>query len=196
MSPSGERLISAEKRGEDQTDTTLRPLALSEFVGQAQDIAPYLVGRRVELLLQPQRDGIQRQTLGQQLPDAGAHRVQPEVDAALQLQQDAFALNLPEQHLGVGGEDATTERFHDRQYKQARGVTNRCWWPMEAGLSSTSGVLQMSQKHTLDTSADKTPAPKRQYSTPRLIEHGDLRRIALAKGGSKFDGAGKPVTKF
>jgi len=41
----------------------------------------------------------------------------------------------------------------------------------------------------------KKPRGRKPYTAPRMTEYGDLRRIALAKGGSKGDGAGKPATK-
>ena len=36
---------------------------------------------------------------------------------------------------------------------------------------------------------------KKPYRTPRLVVHGDLRRLTMAKGGTKGDGAGQPRTK-
>jgi hypothetical protein len=46
-------------------------------------------------------------------------------------------------------------------------------------------------------SGDKTAAtsPRKPYQAPRLTVYGDLHRIAQAKGGSRNDGGGKPVTK-
>jgi hypothetical protein len=42
----------------------------------------------------------------------------------------------------------------------------------------------------------QSPAPgKRLYRTPRLKVHGDLRKITAAKGGSNYDGSGKPRTR-
>jgi len=40
-----------------------------------------------------------------------------------------------------------------------------------------------------------TPAGKKSWRTPELKVYGDLQRLALAKGGKKKDGTGKPVTK-
>jgi len=42
------------------------------------------------------------------------------------------------------------------------------------------------------TPRDRTKKP---YRPPRLIVHGDLRRLTMAKGGSATDGSGKPKTK-
>ena len=36
---------------------------------------------------------------------------------------------------------------------------------------------------------------KKPYRTPRLVVHGDLRRLTMAKGGAKNDGGGVPRTK-
>lgn len=36
---------------------------------------------------------------------------------------------------------------------------------------------------------------KKPYRTPRLVVHGDLRRLTMTKGGTTNDGAGKPRTK-
>lgn len=36
---------------------------------------------------------------------------------------------------------------------------------------------------------------KKPYRTPRLVVHGDLRRLTMAKGGTKADGPGVPRTK-
>lgn len=36
---------------------------------------------------------------------------------------------------------------------------------------------------------------KKPYRSPRLVVHGDLRRLTMAKGGTNNDGAGKPRTK-
>ncbi|MBI4014060.1 MAG: lasso RiPP family leader peptide-containing protein [Candidatus Rokubacteria bacterium] len=41
----------------------------------------------------------------------------------------------------------------------------------------------------------KTSRPKKPYRTPRVTVYGDLRRLTLAKPGSKNDGAGRPRTK-
>lgn len=37
---------------------------------------------------------------------------------------------------------------------------------------------------------------KKPYRSPRLVVHGDLRRLTMAKGGSSSDGSGKPRTKL
>lgn len=39
------------------------------------------------------------------------------------------------------------------------------------------------------------PSTKKPYRPPRLIVHGDLRRLTMAKGGGANDGIGKPRTK-
>jgi hypothetical protein len=36
---------------------------------------------------------------------------------------------------------------------------------------------------------------KRPYRPPRLVAYGDLRRIAMVKGGSTGDGKGNPASK-
>ena len=36
---------------------------------------------------------------------------------------------------------------------------------------------------------------KKRYRSPRLAVYGELGRIAMAKGGVKADGPGKPATK-
>jgi hypothetical protein len=36
---------------------------------------------------------------------------------------------------------------------------------------------------------------KKAYGRPRLTVHGDLRRITMAKGGTKQDGGSKPSTR-
>lgn len=36
---------------------------------------------------------------------------------------------------------------------------------------------------------------KKPYRSPRLVVHGDLRRLTMAKGGTNNDGGGKPRTK-
>jgi hypothetical protein len=43
----------------------------------------------------------------------------------------------------------------------------------------------------------KPPADARKpYRSPRLVEHGDLRRLTGAKGGDRQDGGGgKPATR-
>jgi hypothetical protein len=37
--------------------------------------------------------------------------------------------------------------------------------------------------------------PKRSYRRPRLVMYGNLRELALAKGGAKGDGGGTPPSK-
>lgn len=44
-------------------------------------------------------------------------------------------------------------------------------------------------------SAGTTPGRK-PYRPPRLIVHGDLRRLTGVKGGNRNDGAGKPRTRL
>ena len=39
------------------------------------------------------------------------------------------------------------------------------------------------------------PAAKKPYRTPRLVTHGDLRKLALGSGGLRSDGKGKPKSK-
>jgi hypothetical protein len=36
---------------------------------------------------------------------------------------------------------------------------------------------------------------KKEYTTPRLTVHGDLRTLTMAKKGTKGDGTGKPSTR-
>lgn len=36
---------------------------------------------------------------------------------------------------------------------------------------------------------------KKPYRSPRLVVHGDLRRLTMVKGGVNNDGVGKPRTK-
>lgn len=40
-----------------------------------------------------------------------------------------------------------------------------------------------------------TPQKREPYRPPRLVVYGDLRRLTMAKGGTKGDGTGKPATK-
>ena len=42
---------------------------------------------------------------------------------------------------------------------------------------------------------EETVGPKRPYRTPRLVTYGNLRELALAKGGAKGDGGGVPASK-
>ena len=43
---------------------------------------------------------------------------------------------------------------------------------------------------------DGVPAPaKKPYRTPRLTSYGDLRRLALGRGGQKFDGWFSPKSR-
>jgi hypothetical protein len=48
-----------------------------------------------------------------------------------------------------------------------------------------------------DRRARKEPSKpsKRPYRTPRLITHGNLPQLAMAKGGAKGDGPGNPASK-
>ena len=43
----------------------------------------------------------------------------------------------------------------------------------------------------------RTPVPgaKKPYATPRLVTHGDLRKLALGSGGKRADGKGNPASK-
>lgn len=47
--------------------------------------------------------------------------------------------------------------------------------------------------------SETNPKPESQkrkpYRQPRLVVYGDLRRLTMAKGGTKTDGTGKPATK-
>jgi hypothetical protein len=36
---------------------------------------------------------------------------------------------------------------------------------------------------------------RKPYSTPRLVTHGDLRKLALGTGGRRGDGKGAPSSK-
>lgn len=36
---------------------------------------------------------------------------------------------------------------------------------------------------------------KKPYTAPRLVTHGDLRKLALGTGGKRADGKGKPRSK-
>ena len=36
---------------------------------------------------------------------------------------------------------------------------------------------------------------KKKYHPPRLVVYGDIHRLTMAKGGTKFDGGGKPQTR-
>ena len=40
-----------------------------------------------------------------------------------------------------------------------------------------------------------TPGAKKPYATPRLVTHGDLRKLALGTGGKRADGKGNPASK-
>jgi hypothetical protein len=54
----------------------------------------------------------------------------------------------------------------------------------------------MARQHKMITKTDKRPATvKRAYRRPVLTAHGNLRRLANAKGSTGNDGAGKPRTK-
>lgn len=37
--------------------------------------------------------------------------------------------------------------------------------------------------------------PKKPYRKPRLVVHGDLRKLTGAKAGTRNDGTGKPATR-
>ena len=39
-------------------------------------------------------------------------------------------------------------------------------------------------------------AAKKPYVTPRLVTHGDLRKLALGSGGRRADGKGSPASKL
>ena len=41
----------------------------------------------------------------------------------------------------------------------------------------------------------KPSKSKKTYRSPRLVVYGDLRRLTMAKGGTKGDGGGKPATR-
>ena len=41
-----------------------------------------------------------------------------------------------------------------------------------------------------------TPLKKQPYRKPLLTTHGDLKTITSVKGGSFFDGGGKPMTRM
>jgi len=45
------------------------------------------------------------------------------------------------------------------------------------------------------TSRDRSTSKRKPYRTPRLVTYGELKDLALAKGGNKGDGIGKPATK-
>lgn len=54
----------------------------------------------------------------------------------------------------------------------------------------------MARQHKMITKTDARQATgKRAYRKPVLTAHGNLRRLANAKGGNANDGAGKPRTK-
>lgn len=36
---------------------------------------------------------------------------------------------------------------------------------------------------------------KKPYTSPRLLKHGDLRKLALGTAGKRADGKGKPASK-
>ena len=40
----------------------------------------------------------------------------------------------------------------------------------------------------------RPPAPKRRYTTPHLVAHGDLKAMTQSKKGSASDGGSKPKT--
>nr|UXE46009.1 hypothetical protein Hi04_10k_c554_00008 [uncultured bacterium] len=41
----------------------------------------------------------------------------------------------------------------------------------------------------------KDQPKKKEYRAPKLVVHGDVRRITQSKGASADDGSGKPHTK-
>ena len=43
--------------------------------------------------------------------------------------------------------------------------------------------------------ARKDRPTKRPYQEPKLVVHGDIRKITQGKGGAANDGSGKPHTK-
>jgi hypothetical protein len=45
------------------------------------------------------------------------------------------------------------------------------------------------------TKNDSDEQPRRPYRTPQLTTYGNLRELALAKGGAKGDGGGVPPSK-
>ncbi len=54
----------------------------------------------------------------------------------------------------------------------------------------------MARQQKMITKTDKRQATvKRAYRRPVLTAHGNLRRLANAKGGPGNDGSGKPRTK-
>jgi hypothetical protein len=46
-----------------------------------------------------------------------------------------------------------------------------------------------------DQKAARSRPKKRPYRTPKLMVHGDLKRLTLGKAGSQNDGSGKPKTR-
>jgi hypothetical protein len=57
-------------------------------------------------------------------------------------------------------------------------------------------MAKPSEPNASPARADNAPAQtKKPFRPPRFTVYGDLRRIALAKGGAKGDGLGKPSTK-
>ena len=54
----------------------------------------------------------------------------------------------------------------------------------------------MARPHKMITKTNKRQATvKRAYQKPVLTAHGNLRRLANAKGSTSNDGSGKPRTK-
>jgi hypothetical protein len=49
-----------------------------------------------------------------------------------------------------------------------------------------------------DENGPSAPArtAKKPYATPRLVTHGDLRKLALGSGGKRADGKGNPASKL
>jgi hypothetical protein len=44
-------------------------------------------------------------------------------------------------------------------------------------------------------SKESKKVAKQPYKAPRLVRHGDLRKLALGSGGKRNDGKGKPVSR-
>lgn len=48
---------------------------------------------------------------------------------------------------------------------------------------------------TKDPAQPDTPPKRRPYTAPKLVIHGDLRKITLGKGSNLADGTGIPKTR-
>ena len=46
-----------------------------------------------------------------------------------------------------------------------------------------------------DEATPNTAGARKPYSPPRLVTHGDLRKLALGTGGRRGDGKGAPSSK-